>query len=280
MDAENDSGTAQGRGMENQLEVESGNRRESQLSEESIIVQMGALHLGNGDNANPNDEQNNSSESSRTEVVSVELSTSRPQDGNSVRNTAVNRQDYYAELQDRHQYLLEIRAARLQRIRNGELDENEEFSLERVTNLRGYFASEDEITEDQNIDDPLSGLILSDDEYEETDDEATDNEATDADSLEEALGQIYRSGNIEGDISPSRTALCGKVEQLPTYQVTSQQVEDDLQCIVCLQEYELEETVCQTPCKHYFHADCLTPWIKTNPTCPVCRQQVFAVLSD
>ncbi len=63
-------------------------------------------------------------------------------------------------------------------------------------------------------------------------------------------------------------------DQLPTAQITQQQVSDDLECTFCLDAYVLGETVCVSACKHYFHVQCLAPWRKQHSTCPVCRQKV------
>jgi len=42
-------------------------------------------------------------------------------------------------------------------------------------------------------------------------------------------------------------------------------------CPVCMEDFVVKDTVTQLPCKHIFHPDCLTPWLKSNGSCPVCR---------
>lgn len=50
----------------------------------------------------------------------------------------------------------------------------------------------------------------------------------------------------------------------------------DSQCCVCLGEFEMEEELNQVPsCKHVFHIDCITHWLHSNSTCPLCRASII-----
>lgn len=33
-------------------------------------------------------------------------------------------------------------------------------------------------------------------------------------------------------------------------------------CAVCQEKFSLDEEVRQLPCKHYYHFDCIEPWLK------------------
>ncbi|KAE8709843.1 transcription factor bHLH96-like [Hibiscus syriacus] len=45
-----------------------------------------------------------------------------------------------------------------------------------------------------------------------------------------------------------------------------------LECAICLNEFEDEETLRLIPrCSHLFHHDCIDAWLYAHSTCPVCR---------
>lgn len=45
-------------------------------------------------------------------------------------------------------------------------------------------------------------------------------------------------------------------------------------CSICLGEYQQHEDICKsnnTECQHYFHLDCMMPWLMNHNECPLCR---------
>lgn len=46
---------------------------------------------------------------------------------------------------------------------------------------------------------------------------------------------------------------------------------NDVQCTVCLKEFNIGENAKSLPCDHEFHPDCIIPWLKKTSTCPLCR---------
>ena len=46
-------------------------------------------------------------------------------------------------------------------------------------------------------------------------------------------------------------------------------------CPVCQDVIEMSgEESMHTDCYHWFHVGCLTPWLRDNDACPVCKKRV------
>lgn len=54
-----------------------------------------------------------------------------------------------------------------------------------------------------------------------------------------------------------------------------------LECAVCLNEFEDEETLRLIPkCDHVFHPECIDAWLGSHTTCPVCRADLLPQPGD
>ncbi|KAJ8287904.1 hypothetical protein COCON_G00005630 [Conger conger] len=65
-----------------------------------------------------------------------------------------------------------------------------------------------------------------------------------------------------------------KISSLPTVIVSQEQADSCLECPVCKDDYSVGEPVRQLPCNHFFHSDCIVPWLELHDTCPVCRKSL------
>ncbi|KAL7612906.1 hypothetical protein Lser_V15G07164 [Lactuca serriola] len=69
------------------------------------------------------------------------------------------------------------------------------------------------------------------------------------------------------------------VEKIPKITVTSDNNVDDsgekILCSVCLQDFQLGETVRNLPqCHHMFHLPCIDKWLVRHGSCPLCRRDL------
>ncbi|XP_056154714.1 E3 ubiquitin-protein ligase RNF115 [Lampris incognitus] len=87
--------------------------------------------------------------------------------------------------------------------------------------------------------------------------------------ITELLGQLESTGP-----PPAEKEM---ISSLPTVSVSQEQADHRLECPVCREEYSLGESVRQLPCLHYFHSDCIVPWLELHDTCPVCRKSLDGV---
>lgn len=45
-------------------------------------------------------------------------------------------------------------------------------------------------------------------------------------------------------------------------------------CAVCLELMTPPDKTCKLACGHSYHGDCVTPWLRTRPRCPTCRESL------
>ena len=43
------------------------------------------------------------------------------------------------------------------------------------------------------------------------------------------------------------------------------------ECCICTEPFGPDKVIKQTPCSHYFHEECLKPWLRVSKLCPLCR---------
>ncbi|XP_037692206.1 E3 ubiquitin-protein ligase RNF133 [Choloepus didactylus] len=49
-------------------------------------------------------------------------------------------------------------------------------------------------------------------------------------------------------------------------------------CVVCFEPYKPNDTVRVLTCKHFFHKNCIDPWILAHGTCPMCKCDILKAL--
>ncbi|KAI3422833.1 RING-type domain-containing protein [Psidium guajava] len=49
---------------------------------------------------------------------------------------------------------------------------------------------------------------------------------------------------------------------------------DQDECAICLERFEVSETLVHLPCAHRFHSRCLVPWLEAHAHCPCCRMGI------
>lgn len=64
------------------------------------------------------------------------------------------------------------------------------------------------------------------------------------------------------------------LERMETAKVSRDMEKKGDVCTICLAAFKAGEYANRLPCKHVFHGECVVPWLRTNNTCPVCRQVV------
>lgn len=132
-----------------------------------------------------------------------------------------------------------------------ELEEDEEFDYE-------------EYSTSQDVDDEELGFLEEEDgESEMTEDEMDPDEMSYEELME--LGETIGDAEQRG-LSADTISLCLCPITYPTGNKD--------QCVVCQAEYEEGETVVGLSCKHVYHAECITQWLRVKKTCPICTMEI------
>ena len=67
------------------------------------------------------------------------------------------------------------------------------------------------------------------------------------------------------------------VEKLTKYKIDDKKIKEfgvENSCGVCKDEFNIGEECLSMPCNHYFHENCLIPWLKQRNSCPICRYEL------
>ncbi|VVA92198.1 unnamed protein product [Arabis nemorensis] len=104
--------------------------------------------------------------------------------------------------------------------------------------------------------------------------------------LERALGINDRRSGDPGNWLNVRQTTSGLessvIETFPTFRYSTVKTlrigKEALECPVCLNEFEDDETLRLIPhCCHVFHPGCIDAWLRANTTCPLCRSNLVPV---
>ena len=66
------------------------------------------------------------------------------------------------------------------------------------------------------------------------------------------------------------------MDDIPLVEVDKSHVYRELECVICITNYELNDKVRKIHCGHMFHEECLRDWLKEHHTCPLCRANIVS----
>ena len=90
-----------------------------------------------------------------------------------------------------------------------------------------------------------------------------------AKSIERKIGSIPNFNSVQDELIKYRNMInsIDIINIIPT------------DCCICFDE----KSDCITNCKHQFHKSCITTWIRTNASCPLCRHtniKIFDIINE
>lgn len=97
------------------------------------------------------------------------------------------------------------------------------------------------------------------------------------------LMQRFADGLLQSGRHGSPPASKAAVAAMPTLKISKQSMEsmdgggldEELnQCAVCKEAFEIGGEVREMPCKHFYHSNCILPWLELHSSCPLCRHEM------
>ncbi|MCL7045087.1 hypothetical protein MKW94_026680 [Papaver nudicaule] len=64
-------------------------------------------------------------------------------------------------------------------------------------------------------------------------------------------------------------ATKASIDAMPKVVITEKQ--EDSECSICLDGFEIGAEAREMPCKHRYHSNCIEKWLGIHGSCPVCR---------
>jgi len=86
-------------------------------------------------------------------------------------------------------------------------------------------------------------------------------------SLEALFEQLLLQNNRQGPPPAPQSAI----DSMPVVKINRRHLDEDPQCAVCKDKFEVGAEAREMPCKHLYHTDCIIPWLVQHNSCPVCR---------
>ncbi|KAL2324988.1 hypothetical protein Fmac_024046 [Flemingia macrophylla] len=92
-------------------------------------------------------------------------------------------------------------------------------------------------------------------------------------------GDIH-SNHITITVEPPEPGLDQSVQSYPSLQFSKAKLcgstsSCSSSCSICLVDYKECDSLRVLPsCGHFFHVQCVDPWLRINLTCPVCRNKI------
>lgn len=114
---------------------------------------------------------------------------------------------------------------------------------------------------------PVDGLIVDIDQVESA--ESSPFEYKDGMDYEELL---RLDENVKNPLDPL------SISMLPVNKMKASELarlnEDNKKCLICMEDFKVNDEVTILPCIHYFHYDHSLKWFRSNKNCPSCRTEI------
>lgn len=92
-------------------------------------------------------------------------------------------------------------------------------------------------------------------------------------ALDEIITRLMEQNPLSNAAPPASEDAINRMERKKADEQLLGQ-DGKAECTICIDEIKLGDEVMALPCKHWFHPDCVTLWLKEHNTCPICRTPI------
>jgi hypothetical protein len=92
----------------------------------------------------------------------------------------------------------------------------------------------------------------------------------------ESLHNAFEAASLSlNDNRPSKKSLTHSMKcRLRNCQLSVDLICSQPSCPICNEDFKLDLNVLRLPCTHFFHRDCVLPWLEMKQNCPICRAEL------
>ncbi|EPY50649.1 ubiquitin-protein ligase E3 [Schizosaccharomyces cryophilus OY26] len=89
--------------------------------------------------------------------------------------------------------------------------------------------------------------------------------------LDDIISQLMEQAQGHNAPPPASEEIISKLKvQSPPVDLLGEENE----CTICMENFKETDQVIQLPCSHFFHENCVKPWLRVNGTCAICRAPI------
>jgi hypothetical protein len=89
---------------------------------------------------------------------------------------------------------------------------------------------------------------------------------------DQLLQLVEENGDVPTFLSDMMGATEAEINRCPSRTLrNTKDISVYKSCSVCLEPYQIHDTIRTIPCFHSFHVGCIDPWLRQKATCPICK---------
>jgi hypothetical protein len=86
------------------------------------------------------------------------------------------------------------------------------------------------------------------------------------------LQLVEENGDVPTFLSDMMGATEAEINRCPSRTLrNTKDISIYKSCSVCLEPYQIHDTIRTIPCFHSFHVGCIDPWLRQKASCPICK---------